>query len=180
MPLYRHPHLVRGVVHTPIGVFELNRGLADVPESVGEALGWQRCPEHADARTQFPSSQQGTSVAPRGRQSERASTPPERTEIAPSDNVAAPTTSAEVALERVLAAVAAAVAGRGPIAVPDRGIYVAFDEGVVATCVTCRVSWKVSRHNFKNLAWWRCPGGCRAQQGASLNDLRAPNLSASQ
>jgi hypothetical protein len=113
-----------------MGAFELNRGLAEVPESVGEALGWQRCPEHADAR---------------------------------SDNVAAPTTSVEVALERVLAAVTAAVAGRRSIAVPDRGIYVAFDEGVVATCVTCRVSWEVSRQNFKHLAWWQCPGGCRAQ-----------------
>ena len=51
MPLYRHPHLVRGIVHTPLGAFELNRGLADLPESVGETLGWQRWPEHADART---------------------------------------------------------------------------------------------------------------------------------
>lgn len=165
MPLYRHPHLVRGIVHTPMGAFELNRGLADVPESVGEALGWQRCPEHADAGTRFPSGLQGTPVAPSGPQRERASAPPERTEIARSDNVAAPTTSVEVALERVLAAVTAAVAGRRRIAVPDRGIYVAFDEGVVATCVTCRVSWEVSRQNFKHLAWWRCPGGCRAQQG---------------
>jgi hypothetical protein len=165
MPLYRHPHLVRGIVHTRMGAFELNRGLAEVPESIGEALGWQRCPEHADARTQFPSGQQGMPVAPCGPQRERASAPPQGTEIAPSDNVAAPTTSGEAALERVLAAVTAAVAGRRPIAVPDRGIYVAFDEGVVATCVTCQVSWEVSRHNFKHLAWWRCPGGCREQQG---------------
>src|SRR4051812_42926181 len=112
MPHYRHPHLVRGIVHTPMGAFELNRGLSDVPESVGEALGWQRCPEHADARTWFPSGQQ----APR---------------VAPSDNVAAPTTTVEKALERVLAAVTAAVAGRRPIAVPECGISVAFDEGVV-------------------------------------------------
>lgn len=88
MPLYRHPHLVRGIVHTPIGAFQLNRGLADVPESVGDALGWQRCPEHADARTRFPSGQPGTPVASRGRQREGASAPPERTEIEPSDNVA--------------------------------------------------------------------------------------------
>src|SRR5438874_3497564 len=108
MPLYRHPHLVRGVVHTPIGVFELNRGLADVPESVGEALGWQRCPEHADARTRLPSGQQATPVAP-------------------SDNVAALATSVDWALERVLAAVTAAVAGCSPIAVPECVFYVVFN-----------------------------------------------------
>jgi hypothetical protein len=60
--------------------------------------------------------------APYRRRSERASAPPERTEIAPSDNIAAPTMSVDVVLERVLAAVTTAVAGRRRIAVPERGI----------------------------------------------------------
>ena len=41
MPLFRHPHLVRGIVHTSLGAFELDRGLVDVPDNVGESLGWK-------------------------------------------------------------------------------------------------------------------------------------------
>jgi hypothetical protein len=41
MPLFRHPHLVRGIVYTSRGAFELDRGLADVPDVVGESLGWK-------------------------------------------------------------------------------------------------------------------------------------------
>ena len=44
MPLFRHPHLVRGIVHTSLGAFELDRGLADVPDIVGESLGWKWVP----------------------------------------------------------------------------------------------------------------------------------------
>ncbi len=42
MGLYRHPHLVRGVVHTPEGAFRIDRGLVEVPEEVGDALGWKQ------------------------------------------------------------------------------------------------------------------------------------------
>jgi len=42
MALFRHPHLVRGIVHTPHGAFAINRGFADLPEEIGEALGWHR------------------------------------------------------------------------------------------------------------------------------------------
>lgn len=41
MALYRHPHLTRGVVHTPMGAFTVNRGLVDLPDSMGESLGWE-------------------------------------------------------------------------------------------------------------------------------------------
>ena len=40
--LFRHPHLVRGIVHTPHGAFAINRGLADLPEEIGDSLGWSR------------------------------------------------------------------------------------------------------------------------------------------
>jgi hypothetical protein len=42
MTIFRHPHLVRGIVHTHGGQFFVNRGCVDVPDDVGEALGWRR------------------------------------------------------------------------------------------------------------------------------------------
>ena len=42
MPLFRHPCLVRGIVHTPYGAFSLVRGLVEMPDEIGESLGWQR------------------------------------------------------------------------------------------------------------------------------------------
>jgi hypothetical protein len=42
MSLFRHPHLVRGIVHTAEGAFVIHRGIADVPEDIGDSLGWQR------------------------------------------------------------------------------------------------------------------------------------------
>ncbi len=42
MSLFRHPHLLRGIVHTAQGAFELHRGVADLPDDVGESLGWLR------------------------------------------------------------------------------------------------------------------------------------------
>ena len=43
--LFRHPHLVRGIVHTPHGAFAINRGLAELPEEIGDSLGWPRIGE---------------------------------------------------------------------------------------------------------------------------------------
>jgi hypothetical protein len=42
MGLFRHPHLVRGVVHTSKGSFAIIRGLVNVPDEVGESCGWLR------------------------------------------------------------------------------------------------------------------------------------------
>ena len=48
MAIFKHPCLVRGTVHTPFGEFTQNRGLVDLPDDVGEALGWPRLDdEHA-------------------------------------------------------------------------------------------------------------------------------------
>lgn len=47
MGFFRHPHLVRGVVHTSEGAFFINRGIAQLPDDVGESLGWQRVDEEA-------------------------------------------------------------------------------------------------------------------------------------
>lgn len=40
MGLYQHPHLTRGVVHTPEGAFSINRGIVELPDELGEAFGW--------------------------------------------------------------------------------------------------------------------------------------------
>jgi hypothetical protein len=42
MALFRHPYLIRGIVHTPHGAFAIVRGLVDLPDEVGEALRWAR------------------------------------------------------------------------------------------------------------------------------------------
>ena len=42
MSLFRHPHLVRGVVHTSMGSFAISRGVVNVPDQVGESYGWLR------------------------------------------------------------------------------------------------------------------------------------------
>jgi hypothetical protein len=40
--LFRHPHLIRGVVHTIKGSFVIARGIVQVPEDIGEFYGWLR------------------------------------------------------------------------------------------------------------------------------------------
>ena len=42
MAIFRHPYLIRGIVHTPHGAFAVVRGLVDLPDDVGEALRWTR------------------------------------------------------------------------------------------------------------------------------------------
>ena len=42
MGVFRHPCLVRGIVHTPYGAFSLSRGLVEMPDEIGETLGWPR------------------------------------------------------------------------------------------------------------------------------------------
>jgi hypothetical protein len=39
--MFRHPHLTRGIVKTPMGAFIVTRGLVEMPAEVGESLGWR-------------------------------------------------------------------------------------------------------------------------------------------
>ncbi len=50
MGMFQHPHLTRGIVRTPKGAFVITRGLVEVPDELGEALGWQP----ADAEDETP------------------------------------------------------------------------------------------------------------------------------
>jgi hypothetical protein len=49
MGLFRHPHLVRGIVHTSEGAFLIERGVAELPDDVGATLGWTPVDDDADA-----------------------------------------------------------------------------------------------------------------------------------
>jgi hypothetical protein len=39
--MFQHPHLIRGIVRTPQGAFVVSRGLVEVPDELGESLGWR-------------------------------------------------------------------------------------------------------------------------------------------
>lgn len=48
MSVFQHPHLTRGIVKTPLGAFTLSRGRAEMPDDLGESLGWQLVEEADD------------------------------------------------------------------------------------------------------------------------------------
>jgi hypothetical protein len=52
MGVFRHPHLVRGTVHTPQGKFFISRGVVEVPDEVGEGNGWVRVDPDPDLRSE--------------------------------------------------------------------------------------------------------------------------------
>jgi hypothetical protein len=67
MGLFRHPHLVRGIVHTSKGGFLVTRGIVDVPDVIGESFGWSRLPdEHPEptAQSPAPASTAGAALGP--------------------------------------------------------------------------------------------------------------------
>jgi hypothetical protein len=41
MSVFQHPHLTRGIVRTAKGAFVVSRGLVEVPDEIGESLGWR-------------------------------------------------------------------------------------------------------------------------------------------
>jgi hypothetical protein len=41
MGVFQHPHLTRGIVKTAKGAFEISRGLVEMPDEIGESLGWR-------------------------------------------------------------------------------------------------------------------------------------------
>jgi hypothetical protein len=54
MALFRHPHLVRGIVHTPHGAFTVVRGLVDLSDELGDDLGWARADTNQPPRSEMP------------------------------------------------------------------------------------------------------------------------------
>ena len=41
MSMFQHPHLTRGIVKTANGAFVISRGLVEMPDEIGESLGWR-------------------------------------------------------------------------------------------------------------------------------------------
>jgi hypothetical protein len=129
MAVFRHPHLVRGVVHTPQGAFTIVRGLAELPDEIGEALGWPRL---GDDRTHAASSGAATANA----------------------------TGPAASVDAILSALKALRRNGGHVAVPECGIDLLMDAGIVARCRACEVSWTVRPSQFRVPGWWACPSGC--------------------
>ena len=63
----------------------------------------------------------------------------------------------------ILTAVKTLLRGRKDVSLPEQGIDLLFDEGVIARCRVCRLSWEVKRAQFASPGWWSCPSGCRHQ-----------------
>lgn len=72
----------------------------------------------------------------------------------------------------ILTAVKTLLRGRTDVLLPDQGIDLLFDDGVIARCRECRLSWEVKRSNFRSPGWWSCPSGCRSRATAQANDVK--------
>lgn len=68
--------------------------------------------------------------------------------------------------EIILETVRMVLRGRERQEVPAHGIDITFDDGVVAICRVCRMSWGVGRRQFTTAAWWSCPRGCSRAQSS--------------
>ncbi len=66
MGLFRHPHLVRGIVHTSEGAFQIERGIADLPDEVGASLGWTRIDDEPPQMVQTGQPVAKATESPRG------------------------------------------------------------------------------------------------------------------
>lgn len=45
MARFRHPHLTRGTIYTPVGAFAVSRGIIEAADDIGQAFGWRRIEE---------------------------------------------------------------------------------------------------------------------------------------
>ncbi len=147
MSVFQHPHLIRGIVKTSKGSFLVTRGLVEAPDDIGEALGWRPVGSDDQARPEVSKSARAGSMDPA--KTDRR------------HDVAVHESEAESGPSRVLAGVRALLRSREAIELPDCGINLAFNAGVVAECRGCHASWPVSRTHYRKASWWSCPNGCR-------------------
>jgi len=73
-------------------------------------------------------------------------------------------------LAPILAAVKRLLRGRTDVQLPEQGIDLLFDAGVVARCRACQLAWEVKRSQFSSLGWWSCPSGCRTAPASSTTE----------
>ena len=63
-------------------------------------------------------------------------------------------------LKPILAAVKTLLRGCELVELPEHGIDLLFDDGVIARCRACSIAWPVKRSRFSSAEWWICPSGC--------------------
>jgi hypothetical protein len=64
MRVFQHPHLTRGIVTTAKGSFIVTRGLVEMPDEIGEALGWRPVDADDDAAVDVPAQKAQTPNQP--------------------------------------------------------------------------------------------------------------------
>jgi len=62
MSVFQHPYLARGIVQTAYGAFEVSRGCVEIPDDLGEALGWRRLDRDGEPSTNVERSLRGPSA----------------------------------------------------------------------------------------------------------------------
>lgn len=74
--------------------------------------------------------------------------------------------SLATSLQPIHTAVRTLLKGQHEVPVPLHGLDLLFDEGVIARCRRCRVSWEVKRVWFSSLSHWACPSGCSSLEAS--------------
>jgi hypothetical protein len=67
MPTFQHPFLTRGVVKLPGGAFPISRGRVELPDEVGEPLGWRRIDDDDAESASAPLRKSSTRTAAKDR-----------------------------------------------------------------------------------------------------------------
>lgn len=164
MSVFHHPHRIYGIVQTPMGAFNVSRGLVEAPDDVGATLGWRRV--DGDDPPSFGATVTDGSVSPAQEPHRLAA--PAATGIGSRQKSSSPVTPATHAgpvddqLGDVVVALRELLRSRQMVTVPSRGIDLVFDAGILAACRECGVTWRVSRAHYRQSAWWSCPRGCVA------------------
>jgi hypothetical protein len=52
MAIFLHPFLTRGVVRLPNGAFPISRGRVELPDEIGDPLGWRKIEDDDSAEPQ--------------------------------------------------------------------------------------------------------------------------------
>jgi hypothetical protein len=63
MAIFLHPFLTRGVVRLPNGAFPISRGRVELPDDVGEPLGWRKIEDDDSAEPQVISPRRSSAAS---------------------------------------------------------------------------------------------------------------------
>ncbi len=68
---------------------------------------------------------------------------------------------ADARIKSVLSAISESRRTGSSVPLPQHGLTIEWDDGAVASCDRCGISWRVSRARYRTAGWWTCPRGCR-------------------